>query len=252
MVSSCKDGTKIVVVDEKENLEAKKMLQGIWLDDEIGEVVLKVSGDTIVYADSTMSPVSFKVIGDSLVLKSFSESRYSITKQTANIFQFKNHNGDVVKLIKSTDPNDKYVFQQRKPAPLNQNQLIKRDTVVFEGNHKYHVYVQVNPSTYKVISTSYNDDGVQVDNVYYDNIINVCIYDGGKRIYSRDIYKQDLKSYVPSEFLRSSVLSDITLDKVTSEGVELLALVCTPDSPLYYVVRMKISQGGTLKMSKEQ
>ena len=251
--TSCKDGAKgYVAQEEQENMEAKKMLQGIWIDDEDGEVTMKVKGDTIIYSDTTMAAVAFKIVNDSLVVKGYTESRYAIKKQSANIFQFLNHNGDVVKLIKSTDPNDAYVFEHRKPiAPLNQNQLIKRDTVVFVGDHKYHIYVQVNPSKYKVIATSYNNDGIQVDNVYYDNIINVCVYDGGNRLFSRDVHKQDLKAYVPADFLTHSVLSDVTLDKVTADGIEFLASVCSPDSPLYYAVRMKILKSGQLKMSKE-
>ncbi len=57
---------------------------------------------------------------------------------------------------------------------LNQNTLIKRDTVVVRGDEKYHLYVQVNPTSYKVYKSSYNDDGVEVDNVYYDNIVNLA------------------------------------------------------------------------------
>lgn len=251
-LSSCKDDKKDTVAEEEENTKAKSMLQGIWLDDEDGEVTAKIKGDTIFYADSTMTPVAFAVIGDSLVLKGYNEVRYAIVKQTSNLFQFKNTTGDIVKLVKSNDSNDSYFFDNVKPIELNQNQLIKRDSVVFVGDNKYHVYTQVNPSTFKVISTSINDDGVQVDNVYYDNIINVCVYNGGNRIFSSDIHKQDLKKYVPQDYLAQAVLSDIVLDKVSPNGIEMLASVCKPNSPTSYIVRMSISPTGKLTLSRDQ
>lgn len=249
---SCKDTSKeVVAVEEEENKEAKALLQGIWLDNEDNEVTMKVKGDTIFYADSTMTPVAFAIISDSLELKGFNKKRYEIIKQTENIFQFRNQNGDIIKLVRSDNQEDNYAFENQKHTVLNQNQLIKRDSVVFAGAHKYHVYIQVNPSTYKVIRTAYNDDGIQVDNVYYDNIINVCIYDGGQRLFSSDIHKQDLKKYVPANYLAQSVLSDITLDKVTEECVSLLASVCMPDSNTEYIVRLNIDSKGHLKLTKE-
>lgn len=251
LLSSCNNGGKgsDVVEEKEENKEAKALLQGIWLDDEDGQVTMKIKGDTIVYADSTMAPVAFAIVDDSLVLRGYNEMRYAVVKQTEHIFQFRNSNGDLVKLVKSENAADDYVFQHRKPLTLNQNQLIKRDSVVYAGSNKYHVYVQINPSTYKVVTTSYNDDGVQVDNVYYDNIINLCVYEGSQRLFSSDFHKQDFKKYVPSSYLSQSVLSDITLEKTSEKGLDFLASVCVPDSPTSYLIRLSVSPTGKLSMT---
>lgn len=249
---SCKDANKAAVaVEEPENKEAKALLQGIWLDDEDSEVTMKVKGDSIFYADSTMVPVSFAIFNDSLELRGYNTRRYAIVKQTEHLFQFRNQNGDIIKLVKSENPDDNYAFENQKSFVVNQNQLIKRDSVVFVGEHKYHVYIQVNPSTYKVVCTSYNEDGMQVDNIYYDNIINVCIYDGGKRLFSSDIHKNDLQKYVPASYLKEAVLSDITLDDVSEQGINLSASVCRPDSHSAYVVKMNVDSNGKLKMRGE-
>lgn len=69
---------------------------------------------------------------------------------------------------------------------LNQNKLIKRDSVVIYGNEHYHWYIQVNPTTYKVAKQTYNDNGVEVDNVYFDNIIHLSLFCGGTQVFSRD------------------------------------------------------------------
>lgn len=253
MLASCKkDAGTTVVPAVEENKEAKAMLQGIWVNDEDGTVVIKVKGDTVIYADSTDAPVAFAIINDSLVMRGYNEMRYAIVKQTEHVFQFLNANGETVKLVKSENEADKYAFEGHTTMTFNQNQLIKRDSVVFAGSHKYHYYVQVNPSKYKVVCTSYNDDGVQVDNVYYDNIINLCVYEGSKRVFSSDIHKQDFKKYVPASYLSQAVLSDITIDCTTNQGnLEFLASVCSPNASTSYAVRLTVTPEGKLMMKGE-
>lgn len=81
----------------KEDTAAKKMLQGIWLnDDDEDDVAFRVKGDTIYYPDSTSQPVYFYIAGDTLVMKGANIAKYPIVKQAEHIFQFKVQNGDVV------------------------------------------------------------------------------------------------------------------------------------------------------------
>lgn len=247
LLASCSDAGKNVV-GEEEDETAKAMLQGTWIGED-DCVAMTVKGDTIFYNDSTMAPVRFAVVNDSLVLHGNTESRYAIVKQTGHIFRFTNQNGDIVSLMKSDNPADAVNMQHHRQ--LNQRQLIKRDTVATVGEHKFHAYIQINPSTYKVIRSKLNNDGIQVDNVYYDNIINVCIYDGGRRLFSRDIHKKDFSPYVPKDYLSQSVLSDIEVESITADGVKMNAVVCVPDSPTSYIVAMKVSSSGKLSMKVE-
>lgn len=253
ILASCKkDAAKVDVPVVEEDKEAKAMLQGIWVNDDDGTVAIKVKGDTVIYADSTDAPVAFAIINDSLVMRGYNERRYAIVKQSEHVFQFINANGEIVKLVKSENEADNYAFEGHTTMTFNQNQLIKRDSVVFAGSHKYHYYVQVNPSTYKVVCTSYNDDGVQVDNVYYDNIINLCVYEGSQRIFSSDIHRQDFKKYVPADYLQQAVLSDVTLDRTTNQGnLEFLASVCSPNAYTSYAVRLTVTPEGKLMMKGE-
>ena len=125
-----------------EDTVAKQMLQGVWMsEDEV--VTMRVAGDTISYSDSTMAPAYFAVVRDSLVIRGATEARYEILKQTEHIFEFRNHAGDIVKLLKSDNPDDAKAFTKHAAPPLNQNRLIKRDTVAIVADRKYHVYVQV-------------------------------------------------------------------------------------------------------------
>lgn len=232
----------------QEDPQAKKLLQGIWLNDDDESVAFMAKGDSIFYPDTTSQPVRFKIVHDSLFLEGAQTVKYQIIKQAAHLFEFKNQNGDVVKLTRSTDKEDAYVFLGHRPVALNQNRLIKRDSVVAYGKDKYHCYVQVNPTTYKVIKAVYNDEGVEVENVYYDNIIHLSIFKGGTQIFSHDLRKNDFKGKVPDDYLPNAILSDLTFTRADAEGVHHSASICIPDSPSSYLVDVCVSYDGKLTM----
>lgn len=250
-VAACGQKSEKKQPEIKEDTAAKKLLQGIWLDgDDEDDVAFRVKGDTIYYPDSTSQPVYFYIVGDTLVMKGANTSKYPIVNQAAHIFQFKVQNGDIVKLVKTDDQSYLQQFSHEQPVTLNQNTLVKRDTVVNAGNEKLHLYVQVNPTTFKVYKSSYNDDGVEVDNVYHDNIVNVNIYQGSRKIFGRDFRKEDFKGQVPHEFLKQSILSDIVFRKVDADGVHYKVVLAMPDSSMSYQVEIIISLEGKMTIKK--
>lgn len=150
----------------EEDKVAKQMLQGIWINADDESVEFKVKGDTIFYPDSTSYPAYFQIFKDTLVIHGADDTmKYPIVKQAPHLFVFKNSNNETVKLTLSEDALDKLQFENNQTKVLNQNRLVKKDTVVANGDMRYHCYVQVNPTTYKVIKSTYNDEGVEVDNV---------------------------------------------------------------------------------------
>ena len=232
----------------KEDTRAKKLLQGIWLNEDDEDVAFRVKGDTIYYPDSTSQPVYFCIYGDTLVMKGARDVKYPILKQAAHLFEFKSPSGDVIKLTKTSDKTYLKSFQQEKPIALNQNQLIKRDTIVSHGENRYHLYVQVNPTTYKVFKSSMNDDGVQVDNVYFDNIINLNVFHGANKLFSHDFKKKDFENKVPESFLEQAVLSDLLFERIDEKGIHYLAVLAMPDSSLSYQVKIVVSYQGKLEI----
>ena len=250
-VAACGQKSEKKQPEIKEDTAAKKLLQGIWLDgDDEDDVAFRVKGDTIYYPDSTSRPVYFYIVGDTLVMKGANTSKYPIVNRAAHIFQFKVQNGDIVKLVKTDDQSYLQQFSHEQPVTLNQNTLVKRDTVVNAGNEKLHLYVQVNPTTFKVYKSSYNDDGVEVDNVYHDNIVNVNSYQGSRKIFGRDFRKEDFKGQVPHEFLKQSILSDIVFRKVDADGVHYKVVLAMPDSSMSYQVEIIISLEGKMTIKK--
>lgn len=232
----------------QEDKKAKEMLQGIWLNEDADDVAFRVKGDTIYYPDSTSSPMYFYIYSDTLVMKGANEVKYPIVKQAAHLFEFKNQGGDIIKLVKTSDKSYLEAFQQNANVAVNQNQLIKRDTVVAVGADKYHLYVQINPTSYKVYKSSFNDDGVQIDNVYFDNIINLNIFHGARKLFGRDFHKNDFAKKVPEEFLKQSILSDIVFLKTDEAGIHYQAVLAIPDSNMSFQVEVIISKQGKMSM----
>jgi len=235
--------------EQQENTRAKQLLQGIWKDVEDMEVAFRVEGDTIFYPDTTSMPTYFKIVGDSLVL---GENRYKIEKQSAHLFWFHNQVGDIVKLEKSDEPTDTVVFVNEKPKALIVTKLTKKDTVVFWEGERYHNYIDINPTTYKVYVQSYNDDGVAVNNVYYDNTIHIGVYHGKTKLFGRDFRKKEFTDLVPADFLKSSVLSNMEYVGTDAEGFHFAATICIPDGASCYLVRITVGHDGKVSQKLEE
>ena len=230
----------------EESKEAKQMLQGIWVDAETGDVSFQVKGDTIFYSDTTSMPAYFRIIGDSLVLGS--GTSYAVVKQSPNLFWFTNQNGDMVKLQKSDDPVDGLEFERDKPQVLTYTQQVKKDSVVTFNGERYHWYVAINPTKYKVVSRTYNDDGLEVENVYYDNIMHISVFHGSRQLFSSDFKKQDYGSLIPADFLEEAILGAMDFNHIDAEGLHFNATLCRPDGASCYMVDTQIAFTGQQTM----
>ena len=222
------------------------MMQGVWVDEESGDVSFQVKGDTIFYSDTTSMPSYFMIIGDSLVLGS--GTSYGIIKQSPNVFWFTNQNGDVVKLQKSVDPVDSLGFERGKPQILTYTQQVRKDSVVVFNGERYHWYIAINPTKYKVTKHSYSEDGIEVENVYYDNIMHISVYKGANCIYSSDFRKQQYADKVPADFLEEAVLGKMEFSHIDAQGLHFNATLCIPDGASCYLVESLISYKGQMTM----
>ena len=161
-------------------------------------------------------PSYFRIYADSLVLGS--ETSYAIVKQTQHLFWFKNHNGDVIKLQKSTDPVDEDEFVHDTPKVLNYTHQVKIDSVVNHDGARYHWYIAINPTKYKVSKRSYNEDGMEVENVYYKN------------------------------FLDEAILANMEYSHHDDKGIHFNATLCIPDGASCYIVESVIGYRGEMTM----
>ena len=218
--------------EEKEDSNAKEMLQGIWLDDETESPLMRVEGDTIFYADSQSAPIAFKIIRDTLYTYGNDTTYYKI-----------------IKLHKSEDFNDSLSFVREEVVIPTYTEVTKRDSVVTYNGARYRAYVYINPSKMKVIKTTYSEDGISMDNVYYDNVMHICVYEGKKSLFASDITKQMFDKVVPEDFLVQAILSDTKFLKVDRNGFHYQAILAIPESSVYSIAELEISFDGTLTIA---
>ncbi|MBQ3629828.1 MAG: DUF4738 domain-containing protein [Prevotella sp.] len=248
LLTACwRQGKEPVVVDveEHENAEAKAMLQGIWTERGTDDVSFRAEGDSIYYPDETSQPTAFRIIGDSLEL---GKNRYLIVRQTENFFCFRNQAGDEVELVKSEQVDDTLAFIHRQPEMLNVTEVVKFDSVVNYNGKRYHWYIAVNPTRQRVTKMVYNNDGVGVENIYYDNIIHIGLFQGAQRLYSHNFNKQMYRNDVPQDFLEQAILGNMQFDHVDADGFHFNATICIPDGISCYMVETLVGFGGEVTM----
>lgn len=243
---SCHKVKRIVNADESK--KAKAMLAGVWLDDDTDEPYFQIKGDTIYYPDTHNAPVYFKIVRDTLYTFGNKIAKYKIDKQTEDTFWFHSLSDAIIKLYKSDDPDDALSFSKQSTVIPTYTTVTKRDSVVFYKGDRYHAYLYINPSKYKVTKTSYDENGVSVDNVYYDNIMHICVYRGKDLIYGSDLTKMSFKKILPMEFIKNAIFSDIQFIGVGTKGFQYQAWICIPDGSECNIVNIYIDIKGHMTM----
>ena len=85
---------------------------------------------------------------------------------------------------------------------------------------------------------------MEVENVYYDNIIHLSIFQGSTQLFSRDFRKQQYAEKVPAQILQQSVLNNMEFSKVDADGFHLNVSVCVPDDASCYLIDQMVSFSG--------
>jgi len=242
-LASCSQKQK-PFAERPENREVKQLLQGVWLDADTEVASFQMKGDTVFYADSTSMPAYFKVVDDSLYIGK--TGHYHIEKHTEHVLWFKSQDGETAKFVKGDADDLNPLLKEPKSQVLTLTEVLKRDTVVFYNSERYHIYIAVNPTKYKVSHHTQNEEGLDVENVYYDNIIHLSIFKGARQIFSRDFRKSLYNKKVPDQILQQSILNNMVFDKVDAEGFHFRTSVCIPDDASCYMVGHVISYKGQM------
>lgn len=226
--------------------KAKDMLQGVWINAEDGNPAIMAEGDTILYADTSSLPVQFWIYQDSLYLQGHALSRYLITKQAEHVFRFVNQGGDEVKLVKRDERVLGRFFHQYRPYALNIFRTLDCDTVGVGGGINYACKIHIEPTSDRLIASSFNNEGIEVENMYLDNDARLDVHVGAKNIYSHHFRKQEFSSMVPPEFMEKSILRDIQYNHADTAAVYFDAIIGIPDASSAYVVELKVTKDGKL------
>lgn len=228
----------------EESQEAKQLLQGMWSDAETETLVFKMEGDSVYYPDSTSMTAYFKVIEDTLYIGS--TARYGIVKHTEHVLWFSGADGELVKLVKNSNEAVDSVFIQNPPQIQTLTEVLKRDTVITHQGNRYHLYVAINPTRYKVIRHTLNEEGLDVENVYYDNIIHLSIFQGNTKLFSRDFRKAQYQKRIPDPVLEQAVLNDMQYVSTDSQGFHFNVSLCVPGDASCYLIEHVVTVDGQL------
>ena len=230
--------------------DAMRRMAGIWVDEGTQTVAFRVNGDSIFYPNSSNQSVRFAIFQDTLVLFTADSVRFPIVRQLDYTFVYESLSGDSITLTRSENPADSFYFFSagKEYAPILLNEEVSRDTVVFSPeDERYHLYIKVNPTHYRVYQTTFTDEGLPIENVYFDNIIHVGVYKGRDRIYSHDFAKTHFAALVPAEFLEGAILSNGEFGAVDRAGCHFNLTLCQPNGSSCYVVGLVVDYHGQLE-----
>jgi len=91
-----------------------------------------------------------------------------------------------------------------------------------------------------------------VDNVYFDNIIHICVFQGKQRLYAKDINKEMFENIIPADFLKMAILSDMSFMGVDSDGYHYQATVSMPDELSCYYVTILIDRQNNISFKLKE
>ncbi len=250
VLAACGNGKEQKIAGE--DITAKALLQGVWIDDETELPLMRIEGDTIYYADPQNIPVSFKVLRDTLYVYGNNTAAYKIDRQTEYSFWFHSLADEIVKLRKSDNPEDTLVFDTKEVEVIPTTEVVKKDSVVMYKGTRYRGYVYINPSSMKVIRSSYSEEGIGVDNVYYDNVIHICVYEGRRMLYGKDITRKMFAGIFPEETLAQMILADMDFMGVNHEGYRYQATLRVPESSVYSLANITIGFDNRMSIKKAE
>ena len=250
VLAACGNGKEQNTVEEDST--AKALLQGVWIDDETELPLMRIEGDTIYYADPQNIPVSFKIIRDTIYVYGSNTVTYKIDRQTEYSFWFHSLADEIVKVNKSESPEDALAFENREVEVIPTTEVVKKDSVVMYKGTRYRGYVYINPSKMKVVRSSYSEGGISVDNVYYDNVIHICVYEGRRMLYGKDITKKMFTGIFPEETLSQMILADMNFMGVDNEGYRYQATLRVPESSVYSLADITIGFDNRTEIKKAE
>ena len=241
-------------VDVKENLEMKAMLQGTWMDEDTETPMICIKGDSIHYMASGTLPIAFRIIEDSLITYGAATTSYHIVKQNEYMLWIQSEMGSIIKMNRAEESDSihsmDFQTQTNKSEPTKE--VIQKDRIELYKDVRYRGYVYINPSQIKVTRPTYSDEGFKMDNVYYDNIIHICVYEGKNKLFSKDVYKKDFSEVVPEEFLQWAILSDMEFIGINEKGYQYQATISIPDEITSYIVNLSISTDGNIQYTLKE
>ena len=153
--------------------------------------------------------------------------------------------GDILQLSKAEHLQDSLWIHNLTPEKTTE-EVISKDKVVYYNNQRFRGYVYINPTDIKIHQLEITEEGLEIENVYYDNIIHICVYEGKNKLFGRDMKKQDFELLIPKEYYQRAILSDMDFAGVNAKGYQYHATLCIPNSASCYLINISINMDGDI------
>lgn len=233
--------------EERQDREAKRLLQGVWRNADGDADAFLVRGDSLYFADDSSQPMRVWIYQDSLYIQGAKLRRYLITKQAEHLLKYVNANGEEVKLTKDGDQTATQPFLQTRAYAMNFTRVTDADTTAtLDGSTALRCTIHTEPTSDRVNKSIYNDLGMEVDNTYLDNAATVTISAGGQELFRHSFRKAEFSSFVPHDFLATAILRSVDYSRRDQHAVYVDASIGIPDAETCYVVELRIDQNGHL------
>lgn len=235
--------------EERQDKEAKRLLQGAWLNDDGGTAAFLVRGDSLFFADNTSQPARVWIYQDSLYIQGANLRRYLITKQAEHLLKYISATGDEVKLTRSDGRDiDLRQFLQQRDYAINLTRVCDTDTICpLPDGTPVRVSIHTEPTSDRIMKSLYNDLGLEVDNMYLDNAATITL-SGQDYNYKHTFRKAEFSQFVPRDFMSRAILQAVAYDRRDAQAVYLSATVGIPDAETGYAVEVRITPAGRVSM----
>ena len=103
-----------------------------------------------------------------------------------------------------------------------------QDTVIRTDLGYFQSKVHVQTTSDKVVKSTYNDNGVEVDNIYLDNVASLRLYNHGTPVFAHDFRKQEFQSLIPKSFLSRSILRKMYFTHADAKALYYYVIIGIP------------------------
>lgn len=147
------------------------------------------------------------------------------------------------------DSNKDSTLTYNYEQPDNSKELIKSD------DYRYADTVSAAGQLYQYIIERHPADSLPIvaddeGNTYADNYATLTISRDGSQIFSHTFYKNSFRSYLPSDFIGSSVLDGMAFERPDGANLRFVASVSNPGTDLFVPFLITVDPNGNFTVVK--
>lgn len=151
-----------------------------------------------------------------------------------------------LKDVTDTEMRSAYqLTEDRKSGVIKMDSSSRQGDVQLNGiNYRYVIKRMPDESLPKAT----DDDG----NSYVDNRIELDIFSGNRKFFSRVFLKSNFSGMVDSSFVKKGILEGLVFDKVKDGKMDFSVSISYPQTDMYQSLMIEISENGGMAVKKDE